>query len=175
MSSLLVGKFAVVTDGSSGHTFFSCDVSKVGYCLYNSYIIYCAFYAGTRGLCSSGIHSQLYQGLTCNCCKLCWNYSGNFGQSNYAATKAGVVAFSKSVAKEFAKKDIRINTVLPGFIRTPMTAAMPDSILAKICAEIPMGRIGEGEEIADAILFLASDMAKYVTGATLEVTGGLYM
>uniref|UniRef100_A0AC35U1J5 Estradiol 17-beta-dehydrogenase 8 n=1 Tax=Rhabditophanes sp. KR3021 TaxID=114890 RepID=A0AC35U1J5_9BILA len=100
---------------------------------------------------------------------------GNFGQSNYAATKAAVIAFSKSSAKELAKKNIRVNCVLPGFIKTEMTEAMPPDVLAKICTQIPMGRMGESEEIANAVLYLASDMSKYVTGAELEVTGGLYM
>ncbi|KAK6057464.1 oxidoreductase, short chain dehydrogenase/reductase family protein [Cooperia oncophora] len=100
---------------------------------------------------------------------------GNFGQCNYAATKAGVVAFGKTVGKELAKKGVRVNTVMPGFIRTPMTEAMPEKVLASICEGIPMGRMGEPEDIADATLFLASDMSKYMTGATLEVTGGLFM
>ncbi|VDP18924.1 unnamed protein product [Heligmosomoides polygyrus] len=100
---------------------------------------------------------------------------GNFGQCNYAATKAGVVAFGKSVGKELAKKGVRVNTVMPGFIRTPMTEAMPPKVLENICQGIPMGRMGEVDDIADATLFLASDMSKYMTGATLEVTGGLYM
>ncbi|KAK5983658.1 Estradiol 17-beta-dehydrogenase 8 [Trichostrongylus colubriformis] len=100
---------------------------------------------------------------------------GNFGQCNYAATKAGVVAFGKTVAKELAKKGVRVNSVMPGFIRTPMTEAMPEKVLTTICEGIPMGRMGEPEDIADATVFLASDMSKYMTGATLEVTGGLFM
>ncbi|KAK6032223.1 oxidoreductase, short chain dehydrogenase/reductase family protein, partial [Ostertagia ostertagi] len=100
---------------------------------------------------------------------------GNFGQCNYAATKAGVVAFGKTVGKELARKGVRVNTIMPGFIRTPMTDAMPEKVLSSICEGIPMGRMGEPEEIADATLFLASDMSKYMTGATLEVTGGLFM
>ncbi|VDO39875.1 unnamed protein product [Haemonchus placei] len=100
---------------------------------------------------------------------------GNFGQCNYAATKAGVVAFGKTVGKELARKGVRVNTIMPGFIRTPMTEAMPKKVLSTICEGIPMGRMGEPEEIADVTLFLASDMSKYMTGATLEVTGGLFM
>ncbi|CAI4228593.1 unnamed protein product [Auanema sp. JU1783] len=99
---------------------------------------------------------------------------GNFGQANYAATKAGVIAFSKSAAKELAKKGVRVNSVLPGFITTPMTQAMPPQVLADICAGIPMGRMGDASEIADAALFLASDLSTYVTGTTIEVTGGLH-
>uniref|UniRef100_A0A1I7T5M3 Estradiol 17-beta-dehydrogenase 8-like n=1 Tax=Caenorhabditis tropicalis TaxID=1561998 RepID=A0A1I7T5M3_9PELO len=100
---------------------------------------------------------------------------GNFGQTNYAATKAGVIGFTKSAAKELAKKNIRVNAVLPGFIKTPMTEAMPQNVLSSICEGIPMGRMGESEEIANSVLFLASDLSSYVTGATLEVTGGFSM
>ncbi|PIC15039.1 hypothetical protein B9Z55_022165 [Caenorhabditis nigoni] len=100
---------------------------------------------------------------------------GNFGQTNYAATKAGVIGFTKSAAKELAKKNVRVNAVLPGFIKTPMTEAMPPNVLAEICKGIPMGRMGETEEIANSVLFLASDLSSYVTGATLEVTGGFSM
>ncbi|CAJ0951053.1 unnamed protein product, partial [Mesorhabditis belari] len=100
---------------------------------------------------------------------------GNFGQTNYAATKAGVIAFSKSAAKELAKKGIRVNAVLPGFVETPMTTAMPPDVLKSICAGIPMGRMGHADEIANGVLYLASDLSSYVTGAQLEITGGLYM
>ncbi|CAJ0593140.1 unnamed protein product [Cylicocyclus nassatus] len=100
---------------------------------------------------------------------------GNFGQCNYSATKAAVVAFGKSAAKELSAKGVRVNTIMPGFIRTPMTAAMPEKVLASICAQIPMGRMGEPDDIADAVLFLSSDLSSYMTGATVEVTGGLHM
>lgn len=100
---------------------------------------------------------------------------GNFGQTNYAATKAGVIGFTKSAAKELAKKNIRVNAVLPGFCKTPMTTMMPPDVLANICKGIPMGRMGDAEEIANSVLFLASDLSSYVTGATLEVTGGFSM
>ncbi|CAI5456262.1 unnamed protein product [Caenorhabditis angaria] len=101
--------------------------------------------------------------------------TGNFGQTNYAATKAGVIGFTKSAAKELAKKNVRVNAVLPGFIKTPMTEAMPPQVLAEICSGIPMGRMGEDDEIAKSVLFLASDLSSYVTGAALEVTGGYNM
>ncbi|EGT54829.1 hypothetical protein CAEBREN_02369 [Caenorhabditis brenneri] len=101
--------------------------------------------------------------------------TGNFGVTNYAATKAGVIGFTKSAAEELARKNVRVNAVLPGFIKTPMTEAMPPNVLAEICKEIPMGRMGEAEEIANSVLFLASDFSSYVTGATLEVTGGFSM
>ncbi|EFO96853.1 hypothetical protein GCK72_022291 [Caenorhabditis remanei] len=100
---------------------------------------------------------------------------GNFGQTNYAATKAGVIGFTKSAAKELAKKNVRVNAVLPGFIKTAMTEKMPPNVLAEICKGIPMGRMGEPEEIANSVLYLASDLSSYVTGATLEVTGGFSM
>ncbi|CAI5444532.1 unnamed protein product [Caenorhabditis angaria] len=100
---------------------------------------------------------------------------GNFGQTNYAATKAGVVGFTKSAAKELAKKNIRVNSILPGFIATPMTEKMPEKVLQAIIATIPQGKMGSPEDIANAALFLASDQSSYITGATLEVTGGFAM
>uniref|UniRef100_A0A915BU48 (3R)-3-hydroxyacyl-CoA dehydrogenase n=1 Tax=Parascaris univalens TaxID=6257 RepID=A0A915BU48_PARUN len=100
---------------------------------------------------------------------------GNIGQVNYAATKAGVIGLTKTAAKELAKTGIRINAILPGFIKTPMTAAIPEKVLSPLCAQIPMGRMGKPEEIADAALFLASDLSTYVTGASIEVTGGFGM
>ncbi|CAD6187295.1 unnamed protein product [Caenorhabditis auriculariae] len=100
---------------------------------------------------------------------------GNFGQTNYAATKAGVIGFTKSAAKELALKNVRVNAILPGFIKTPMTAAMPEQVLTNICSGIPMGRMGETKEVADGVVYLASDLSSYVTGITLEITGGLHM
>uniref|UniRef100_A0A1I7TMA4 (3R)-3-hydroxyacyl-CoA dehydrogenase n=1 Tax=Caenorhabditis tropicalis TaxID=1561998 RepID=A0A1I7TMA4_9PELO len=100
---------------------------------------------------------------------------GNFGQTNYSATKAGVIGFTKSAARELATKNVRVNAILPGFIRTPMTEAMPPKVLETMISMVPQRRLGEPEEIANAVLFLASDMSSYVTGTTLEVTGGLGM
>ncbi|VDM40824.1 unnamed protein product [Toxocara canis] len=100
---------------------------------------------------------------------------GNVGQSNYAATKAGVIGFTKSAAKELAKKGVRLNAVLPSFIKTPMTDSMPEKVLTALCAQIPMGRMGTPDEIADVVLFLASDLSSYTTGDTIEVTGGFSM
>ncbi|EFO86880.1 CRE-DHS-11 protein [Caenorhabditis remanei] len=100
---------------------------------------------------------------------------GNFGQTNYSATKAGVIGFTKSAARELATKNVRVNAILPGFIRTPMTEAMPPKVLEAMISMVPQRRLGEPEEIANAVLFLASDMSSYVTGATIEVTGGLGM
>ncbi|KAF1762169.1 hypothetical protein GCK72_010431 [Caenorhabditis remanei] len=100
---------------------------------------------------------------------------GNFGQTNYSATKAGVIGFTKSAARELATKNVRVNAILPGFIRTPMTEAMPPKVLEAMISMVPQRRLGEPEEIANAVLFLASDMSSYVTGTTIEVTGGLGM
>lgn len=100
---------------------------------------------------------------------------GNFGQVNYAATKSAVVGFTKSVAKELAKNNIRCNAVLPGFIDTPMVASVPEKITMIMNMLTPMGRQGKPEEVADAIIYLASPQSSYVTGTTIEVTGGLFM
>lgn len=99
--------------------------------------------------------------------------TGNAGQANYSASKAGLIAFTKSVAKELAKKNIRANAVAPGFIRTKMTDKLPDEIKQKVAAQIALGRMGEVEEIASVVTFLASDAAKYMTGQVLIVDGGL--
>lgn len=101
--------------------------------------------------------------------------SGNMGQANYAASKAGVVGFTKSVAQELAKHGIRCNAVMPGFIETPMTSSVPDKVLAKLLPKIPMNRMGKPEEVAEVVKFLCSPSSAYVTGSVLEVTGGLDM
>jgi 17beta-estradiol 17-dehydrogenase/3alpha(17beta)-hydroxysteroid dehydrogenase (NAD+) len=101
--------------------------------------------------------------------------SGNIGQCNYAASKAGVIGFSKSAAKELARYNIRVNCIIPGFIKTPMTEKIPDKVLEKICKSIPLNRMGHPDEIANAALFLCSDLSSYMTGAMVEVTGGLDM
>jgi 3-oxoacyl-[acyl-carrier protein] reductase len=100
---------------------------------------------------------------------------GFFGQTNYSAAKAGVVGLTKSAAKEVAKDGIRVNAIQPGLIATDMTRAMPEHIWESKMAEIPMGRAGEPEEIADVALFLSSPMSSYMTGTVLEVTGGRLM
>ena len=101
--------------------------------------------------------------------------SGNFGQTNYSAAKAGVVGLTKAAAKEAARRGIRVNAVQPGLINTPMTAALSGSALQEKLDQIPLARPGEPSEVADAVVFLASPMSSYVTGAVLEVTGGRYM
>lgn len=100
---------------------------------------------------------------------------GNAGQTNYSAAKAGIVGLTKAAAKEVAHADIRVNAVQPGLIRTAMTAAMPADIYAQREREIPLGRAGEPDEVAKAVLFLASDLSSYITGIALEVTGGRHL
>lgn len=101
--------------------------------------------------------------------------TGNIAQANYAASKAGVIGLTKSVAKEGAKKGVRVNAVAPGFIRTEMTGALREDIQEKILTQIPMGEMGTPEDVANACLFLASDMSKYITGKTIPVDGGMVM
>ena len=98
---------------------------------------------------------------------------GNAGQANYAASKAGLNAFTKSVAKELAKRNIRVNAIAPGFIKTRMTDKLPEDKRQLITEQIPLGRIGEPKEIADVAVFLASDASRYITGQILVVDGGL--
>ena len=101
--------------------------------------------------------------------------SGNAGQSNYAASKAGIIAMSKSIAKEVASRGITITCVAPGYIDTPMTEVLGEDIKNSIIAHIPLGRIGTPQDVANAVLFLASDESSYVTGHTLSVNGGMLM
>lgn len=101
--------------------------------------------------------------------------TGNFGQANYAASKGGLIAFTLSLAREVARKGVTVNAVAPGFIQTDMLSGMPESALEQVKAATPVGRLGRPEEIADAILFLASPRAAYITGQVLSVNGGMYM
>ena len=100
---------------------------------------------------------------------------GNIGQTNYAAAKAGVIGFSKAAAKEFAARHVTVNVVAPGFIDTDMTAVLKDSIREKLIEGIPLGALGKPEHVADAVLFLVSDAASYITGQVLIVDGGMVM
>ncbi|UYZ23139.1 3-oxoacyl-ACP reductase FabG [Mesobacillus jeotgali] len=100
---------------------------------------------------------------------------GNVGQTNYAATKAGVVGMTKTWAKELGRKGINVNAVAPGFIETGMTAAVPDKVIEQMKMLVPLGRLGLPEDIANAYLFLASEESKYVNGTTLHVDGGIMM
>lgn len=101
--------------------------------------------------------------------------TGNIGQLNYAAAKAGVIGLTKTAAKELAGRGIRVNAVAPGFIKTDMTDQIPDAIKEDMLHSIPLGRIGEGNDIAKAVAFLASDEASYITGQVLKVDGGMVM
>ncbi len=101
--------------------------------------------------------------------------TGNAGQANYAAAKAGVVGFSKSLAQEIGSRGITVNVVAPGFIDTDMTRDLPEEQRNKLMSNIPLGKLGEAEDIANAVLFLASDMGSYISGETLHVNGGMYM
>ncbi|MDC7220254.1 MAG: 3-oxoacyl-[acyl-carrier-protein] reductase [Spirochaetales bacterium] len=100
---------------------------------------------------------------------------GNAGQTNYAASKAGLIGFTKALAKETAKRGVRVNAIAPGFIKTDMTDKLKDDIKESIQAQIPMNSLGEPEDIANAVIYLASDMARYVTGQVLTVDGGMVM
>jgi 3-oxoacyl-[acyl-carrier protein] reductase len=99
--------------------------------------------------------------------------TGNKGQANYAASKAGLIGFTKSVAKEYASRGVLANCIAPGFIETDMTAALPDEARATLLQDIALGRLGRPEDVAGAVLFLASDLAGYVTGQVLVVDGGM--
>ncbi|MFA5960257.1 MAG: 3-oxoacyl-ACP reductase FabG [Tatlockia sp.] len=101
--------------------------------------------------------------------------SGNPGQANYTAAKAGIVGFSKSLAAEIGSRGITVNVVAPGFIDTDMTRALPDMVKEEMLKRIPMKRLGNPQEIADVVAFLASDSANYITGETIQVNGGMYM
>lgn len=101
--------------------------------------------------------------------------NGNGGQSNYAASKAGIIGFTKSVAKEFASRNLRVNAIAPGFIETDMTNVLSDKVKEDILKNIPMKRMGLGDEVAQVALFLASDLSSYVTGEVIRVDGGMAM
>ncbi|MEW5769734.1 MAG: 3-oxoacyl-ACP reductase FabG [Pseudomonadota bacterium] len=101
--------------------------------------------------------------------------SGNAGQTNYAAAKAGMIGFSKALAQEVGSRGITVNCVAPGFIDTDMTRALPEAARAKLLERIPLGKLGSADDIAHAVAFLASEGAGYVTGSTLHVNGGMYM
>jgi 3-oxoacyl-[acyl-carrier protein] reductase len=100
---------------------------------------------------------------------------GNAGQGNYSASKAGLIGFTKTVAREFATRGITCNAVAPGFIETRMTEALPEKVREELSRQIPMGRLGTPDDVADAVVFLASDAAAYITGHVLSVNGGMYM
>jgi len=100
---------------------------------------------------------------------------GNPGQANYCASKAGLIGLTKSVARELARRNVTVNAVTPGFIVTDMTESLPEKTKEDLSAQIPLGRLGEANEVAQAVLFLSSDQAAYITGQVLGVNGGMYM
>ena len=102
-------------------------------------------------------------------------HTGNLGQSNYAASKAGIIGMTKSLAIEYAKKNITLNCVSPGFIQSRMTDNIIESVKAVLTSKIPMSRLGNGEDVANSVAFLSSDQASYITGETIHVNGGMYM
>ncbi len=102
-------------------------------------------------------------------------HTGNLGQANYSASKAGIVAFSKSLALEYAKKNININCVSPGFIKTEMTEKINEDFKKTLISKIPSGDLGTGDDVSNCVAFLASDMANYINGETIHVNGGMYM
>ena len=103
------------------------------------------------------------------------SHTGNIGQANYTASKAGIIAMSKSLAIEYAKKNININCISPGFIKTAMTDKLEDKFKEAIISKIPSARLGEPDDIANAVLFLCSNQSSYINGETLHVNGGMYM
>jgi len=102
-------------------------------------------------------------------------HTGNLGQSNYAASKAGIIGMSKSLAAEYAKKNITVNCVSPGFIVSDMTMNIADKVKLYLTSKIPMGKLGTGEDVSNCVAFLSSDQASYITGETIHVNGGMYM
>ena len=102
-------------------------------------------------------------------------HTGNLGQSNYSASKAGVIGMSKSLAIEYAKKNITINCVSPGFIVSDMTINIAEKVKLFLTSRIPMGKLGTGDDVSNCAAFLSSDQASYVTGETIHVNGGMYM
>jgi 3-oxoacyl-[acyl-carrier protein] reductase len=102
-------------------------------------------------------------------------HTGNLGQANYAASKAGIIAFSKTLAIEYAKKNININCISPGFIKTEMTDKISEEFKKILISKIPSGNLGSGEDVSNCVAFLASDMSNYINGETIHVNGGMYM
>ena len=102
-------------------------------------------------------------------------HTGNAGQANYTASKAGIIAMTKSLAREYSKKNIRLNCISPGFIATDMTKNLKEEYQNELLKNIPINRLGSGKDIANAVIFLASDSSSYITGETIHVNGGMYM
>lgn len=126
------------------------------------------------GQAAAKIMAQQGSGVILNATSVVGIY-GNYGQTNYAATKWGVIGMTKTWAKELGKKGVRVNAVAPGFILTPMTEKMPEKVLTMMADKAPIKRLGTPEDIANAYAYLASDEASFVTGSVLEVTGGIVL
>lgn len=127
------------------------------------------FYCGKA---AAAIMTEQKSGVILNASSVVGIY-GNFGQSNYVATKSGVIGLSKTWARELGRKGIRVNAVAPGFIETPMVQTVPENILEQLKNQTPLGRLGKPEDIASAYVYLASDEAAFITGTVLQVDGGL--
>ena len=127
-------------------------------------------------MCKSAVKKMLKQknGKIVNITSIV-GHTGNLGQANYAASKAGIIAFSKSLAIEYAKKNININCVSPGFIKTEMTDKINNDFKKILLSKIPSGTLGTGDDVSNCVAFLASDMANYINGETIHVNGGMYM
>lgn len=166
-ASIVVNCAGIVRDGfllEMTETAFD-DVSRIN--LKGTYLV-------TQAAAQQMVAKEVKEGSIVNISSIVGK-TGNMGQCNYAASKAGVVGFTKTVALELARHNIRCNAVMPGFIDTPMVAGVPERVMAKLVPRIPMGRTGTPEEVAEAVLFLCSPRSSYVTGSVLEVTGGLFM
>ncbi|XP_056673981.1 (3R)-3-hydroxyacyl-CoA dehydrogenase isoform X7 [Monodelphis domestica] len=163
---LLEGMGGETGTGPGCHAAFQADVAEAGAAqglieqIQGTFLI---TQAAARALVSSGFGGSII------------NISSIVGKVNYAASKAGVDGMTRSVARELGRHGIRCNSILPGFIKTPMTEKVPQKVLDQITPLIPMGHMGAPEDVADVVAFLASDGSRYITGATLEVTGGLFM
>ena len=132
--------------------------------------------SSTFYLCKYGIKKMLKNkyGRVVNITSIV-GHTGNLGQTNYAASKAGIVAMSKSLAIEYAKKNITVNCVSPGFIQSNMTDKIAEDIKVALTSRIPMSRLGTGDDVSNTVAFLSSDAASYITGETIHVNGGMYM
>ena len=132
--------------------------------------------SGIYRICKLGIRAMIKSryGRIVNIASII-GHIGNPGQTNYAAAKAGIIGFSKSLAREVATRNITVNVVSPGFILTDMTNALSDAHKNEMLEKIPLGRFGAGSEVANAVVYLVSDSASYITGQTLHVNGGMLM